>query len=61
MEATRNSNESIVNSAEALMVVAQAVEDKAEKTFSTNCRFCDALHSAMNAPNIPQQRKGNRD
>ena len=31
MEATGNSNESIVNSAEALMVVAQAVGDKAEK------------------------------
>ena len=45
MEATGNSNESIVNSAEALMVVAQAVGDKVEKKkFSTKCRFCDALH-----------------
>ena len=45
MEATGNSNECIVNSAEALIVIAQAVVDKAEKKkFSTNCRFCDALH-----------------
>ena len=45
MEATGNSNESIVNSAEMLMVVAQAVGGKEEKKkFSTNCRFCVELH-----------------
>ena len=41
IEATGNSNESIVNSAEALMVITQALGDEAEnKTCSTNCRFC---------------------
>ena len=45
LDASGNSKKSIVNSAEALMVVAHVVGCKVEKKrVSTNCRFCDALH-----------------